>query len=512
MNIESLKGPKASKQYKDINFFRKGGMGEIYTAIDSDNNFDKAIKIIPIENDNEYNLLISEFELSITLKHKNIVPTEYFDEFEIKGVKYIYCVMPFNKLGSLRDFLNKQTSIIDLEKSINFMLDLANGLVEAHKIIIHRDLKPENILLDQSQNLQICDFGLAKLVDAKTRTQTFKGFGTLPYMAPECWMFDSNTSNMDIYSLGIIFYEILTLQQPFSENTEREYRDKHLYELLPNISNIRVGLPVRLIEMIAKMTNKRPLSRYSSMSEIKKILEDLTVKIEEEDKSKIDSLLHKANQTISATQKKELELQKEKEKIDSELKFLEFSINTLFDKFNSRISKLNKSLERAKILVSRNSNQMTISFIDKSFIISFYPSSNIKETIKKGKEASLQFQKRQYGFIIQSPQAPHLEKDNIVLIGQIVLGKNNYPVESLGYNLLLRKVSQEDLYGEWWVVWFEDSGLSQKRPLNLHYAIGIPEFYQEYEFGRGRVTHIRNMYTKTLEAEEIDTMIERILE
>lgn len=511
MNIKTLKGPKNDNQYTEIDFFRKGGMGEIYTAKDTINNTKKAIKVVPIENDEEYKLLVSEFEVATSLNHKNIISTEYFNEFNSKNVKYIYCVMPFNSNGSLRDFLLSKNEIIDLKDSINLMIDLANGLETAHKKVVHRDLKPENILLDQNGNLQICDFGLAKLIDVKTRTKSFKGFGTLPYMAPECWMFDSNTQAMDIYSLGIIFYEILTLQKPYTGKTEQEFRDKHLYEPLPNISNVRVDLPVRLIEMISKMTNKRPSDRYSSMSDISNILEQLTEKLEEKSESKIDSLLHKANQKISATQKKDLERLKEKEKIDSELKFLEFSTNSLFDKFNNRVNELNENLERTKIQVSRNSSQMTISFMGKSFTISFYPSSNIQQNIKNQKEASLQYQKKQHGFIMQAPQATHLEKDNVVLIGQMVLARNSSPMENMGYNLLLRKANQEDLYGEWWVVWFEDSGLSRNRPLNLHYAIGLPEFYQEYEFGRMRVMHIRNMHMNTLEAEGVDQMLEKIL-
>ena len=133
MNIEFLKGLKSDNQYQKIDFFKKGGMGEIYTATDTDIKSKKAIKIVPIENDEEYKLLISEFEVSSSLNHKNIVPTEYFGEFENKGVRYIYCVMPFNKKGSLREFLKAQLNLIDLNKSINLLIDLANGLENAHK-------------------------------------------------------------------------------------------------------------------------------------------------------------------------------------------------------------------------------------------------------------------------------------------------------------------------------------------------------------------------------------------
>src|SRR5690606_33618829 len=211
--------------------------------------------------------------------------------------------------------------------------------------------------------------------------------------------------------------------------------------------------------------NKRPQERYSSMSEVANILEKLTENLEENSESKIDSLLHKANLKISATQKKDLERQKEKEKIDSELKFLEYSTNSLFDKFSNRVNELNESLERTKIQISKNSSQMTISFMGKSFTISFYPSSNIQQRLKNYKGDSLEY-KRRNGFFMQAPQLSHLERDNVVLIGQMVLNRGSAPVENLGYNLLLRKANPEDLYGEWWVVWFEDSGLSGKYPLN----------------------------------------------
>lgn len=77
---------------------------------------------------------------------------------------------------------------------------------------------------------------------------------------------------------------------------------------------------------------------------------------------------------------------------------------------------------------------------------------------------------------------------------------------------MLRKANENDLYGEWWLVWFNDSALLNKHPLDEHYAIGIPEFYQEYEFGRGRVTHVRTMGLNTLEGEGVDRLIEKILE
>ena len=511
MNIKALKGETTDRQYQKIQFFRKGGMGEIYSAIDTVSGIKKAIKIVPIENDDELALLKSEFEIAKELKHENIIDTEFIDEFIHSGVKYIYCVMPFYDKGSLRELLNKQSEKLSLSESLKLMIDLAEGLAYAHKKVIHRDLKPENILLDSNSTLRICDFGLAKLIDVKTRTRTFKGSGTLPYMAPECWVYDSNTPLMDIYSLGIIFYEILTLEMPFIGRSENEFRDKHLYESLPNISNKRVDVPIRLVELINKMTNKRQIERYSSMDEVVNILKAISQKAEEKKDSNINTLLNKANQKITATKQAELKRKQEQELIDSNLKFLDFSKKQIFEKFNQRIQELNQDLEREKLRINGNFNDFTVSFLTKSFSVSYFSNADIPNMLKKRKEEILQHQQRQYGMVMMSPQPTFIEKDNVVLIGKAVLfSKGSYNLEPWGYNLVLRRANQQDLYGEWWVVWFSDSALSGGR--NNHYALDIPAFYQEYEFGRGNVMHVRTMELKMFEFEGVDILIEKILE
>jgi hypothetical protein len=132
--------------------------------------------------------------------------------------------------------------------------------------------------------------------------------------------------------------------------------------------------------------------------------------------------------------------------------------------------------------------------------------------ITKRKEAMIQKQIQQYRFVMFSPPPMHIEKDNIVLIGQMNLNGQSYRSETWGYNIILRKTDKEDLYGEWWVVWFDDSPLISKHPLSNHYAIGIPDFYDEYEFGRSNAIHVRTMGMNTLKSEGIDKLIDKILE
>lgn len=89
MNIESLPGKILQNQYLEIDFFKRGGMGEIYKCVDSINNEIRALKLISVENDEEYSLLKSEFEITYSLSHKNVVGIEYFNEIVLKGVKYL---------------------------------------------------------------------------------------------------------------------------------------------------------------------------------------------------------------------------------------------------------------------------------------------------------------------------------------------------------------------------------------------------------------------------------------
>jgi eukaryotic-like serine/threonine-protein kinase len=513
MTLDYFKGTKSDNQYQNIDFYRKGGMGEVYSAIDIISNQKKAIKLIPIGNKEEYDLLKTEFDISVSLKHKNIVNSDYYGEWKYKGTQYLYCVMDFYENGNFRDFLNSQSQEISPSIALKFMLDIAQGIEYAHTKVIHRDLKPENILLDDKQNLLICDFGLAKLIDAKTRTRTFKGSGTLPYMSPECWMLDSNTTLMDIYSMGILYFEILALRMPFTGKSELEFRDKHLYEQLPDLSIIRMDLPFRLTEMIYKMTNKRPSERYGSASDIVHIIMELSQDIDYKKESKLDSLLQKANQKISTTQQQELERHKQQDLIDTKQKFIDYSINTLFDLFIKRTKELNQSLERSKIQTSIKNNQLTVRFMEKSFSVLFYPSSDIQATVERRKNSIIEGQQKKYGFAIHEPEPSFLEIDNVILIGQVAIDNFSYNAEVWGYNLLLKKSGPDDLYGEWWVVWFDDSAISRKHhPLDYHYAIGIPEFYQEYEFGRGRVIHTRTMGINTLKVEGVDKIMEKLFE
>ena len=144
--------------------------------------------------------------------------------------------------------------------------------------------------------------------------------------------------------------------------------------------------------------------------------------------------------------------------------------------------------------------------------ISFYPSSDIQATIERRKNRILENQEEKYGFVINEVESSFIEKDNVIFIGQVTADPFSNNVQVWGYNLLLRKSGPEDLYGEWWVVWFDDSAFARRYPHEYHYPLGVPEFYQEYEFGRGHVMHTRTMGINTLSNEGLDKIMEKLFE
>lgn len=418
--------------------------------------------------------------------------------------------MNFHKEGNFREYLNKQSKFIEFSSCIKFMKDVTNGLIYSHDTVIHRDLKPENLLFNEEGDLMITDFGLAKLVDSKTRSKSFKGSGTLPYMAPECWVLDTNSISMDIYSLGILFYEILTLEQPFKGTNEAEYKGLHLFEPIGKVTDIRPDLPVRINDLISKMTSKRSQNRYHSLKEVLNILNDF--EIFKPHDSNLDSIILKVNNKLSILERKELEEKKLKEEREKNLLFFDYSKKEFFKEVINRVQEINSNLERSQISFKQNSNELFISFFNKSFRVFFFDPEDIKRTINKGKEEFKQFQKEKFGYFGGNQAPTYIEKENIILIGAATIISNYYPNKPWGFNLVLKKSNAEDLYGEWWVVWFDDNPIFRHDEIGIHYPLGLPTFYQEYEYGRSGAMHVRNMTITEFNTNCIDELVSKIIE
>jgi serine/threonine protein kinase len=152
-------------------------------------------------------------------------------------------------------------------------LQIAEGMRAVNTKVVHRDLKPDNVLIDErTKQLKITDFGLAKLVDAATRSETFKGWGTRPYQAPEAFEHGPNTIAMDIYAAGVTFFELATLTWPVQpkpgDHSALAWRNAHLLMAPTSLRLLRPDMPNELVQLITLMLQKDPSRRPASWDNV----------------------------------------------------------------------------------------------------------------------------------------------------------------------------------------------------------------------------------------------------
>jgi serine/threonine protein kinase len=477
MTIPEITNVDGTK-YSHFVFYKKGGMGEIYKGITIKNKEEVVLKLIAIDDPSDEELLMRELDVSSALSHPNIVKTLLTGKIKIEGINNLFILQNYYPVGNLKTFLKKD---IPLEKCIAMMLDILSGMKEVHKHIIHRDLKPENILVGNDGKLLITDFGLARYINEKTRTKSFKGAGTIPYMAPECWTGETNTIAMDIYSLGILFFEILTGVLPYNATTESDWKDCHLFTLLPDISTYRNDITVKLKQIILKMTNKKILDRYKSVDEIISAIND-SIKLNDDELRDVDRLAALGSFALQQKNAAELKRAQENEHTKNYVKSLNYNITNLFNNFIEYANAVNVSFETEKIVISEQkysdnttNRKLTLTFNGKSIYIQFTNYDRIEKYEQNIRKQSIDIQKQRYGMILQSPKDSFLKTNGLVLVGlaetAFKIGKTEY-----GYNLLL-KMQKENPYGEWYIMSFKENII----PPEPSFAISLSSFFTEYE-------------------------------
>jgi len=262
-------------QYRIAELIGKGGMGEVYRAEDTLLKLPVAIKRISpdLRNDPVYRrLFLTEAKRAQPLNDKRIARINH--AFEESGE--LFLVMEYVEGGSLRTWLKSRCSLDDF---MDIALQCAAGLLAAHESdVIHGDIKPENIMLTSNREVKICDFGLARrgASSATTAPQTHEfGFrGTCAYSAPEVLRRREVSKASDIFSLGIVFYELLTGVHPFKQETAEGTVAQIISAEMPSLSAKRPDIPDTIAEIIAKMLRKEPIQRYSSLNEVVVALEE----------------------------------------------------------------------------------------------------------------------------------------------------------------------------------------------------------------------------------------------
>ena len=315
-----MKGQKISDRYQIIKSIGEGGMANVYLAYDTILDRNVAVKVLrgDLATDEKFVRRFQREALSASsLSNPNIV--EVYDVGEDNGEYYI--VMEYVEGKHLKNLLKKRGKLT-VPEVIDIVLQITNGLSVAHdSYIIHRDIKPQNILILDNGLVKITDFGIAVAMNATQLTQTNSVMGSVHYLPPEQASGKGATLQSDIYSIGILMYELLTGKLPFKGDNAVEIALKHLKEPMPSIRDEMPEIPQSVENIILKATAKNPKNRYADAREmhedLKTCLDDsrknelkITFKYPEHDYD--DTKLLK---TVKETQKKDKK--KEIENIES---------------------------------------------------------------------------------------------------------------------------------------------------------------------------------------------------
>ena len=250
-----------------------GGMGAVYKAHDLE--VDRTVGLKVIRPDLAGNPAIlarfkQELVLARQVTHRNII--RIYDLNEADGVKFI--TMEFIEGEDLRTILTREGKLPPKE-AVNIMRQSCSGLQAAHaEGVIHRDLKPSNIMRDGSGRVVIMDFGLAKTVQSDGMTQTGMMIGTMEYMSPEQAMGSELDARSDLFTMGLIFYELLTGNIPFRAESAIASLVKRTQERAVPLSDVDPTIPPALSLIAAKCLERDPKARYNTVQEV---IDDLDI-------------------------------------------------------------------------------------------------------------------------------------------------------------------------------------------------------------------------------------------
>ena len=258
---------KIISHYKILEKIGGGGMGVVYKAEDTRLKRTVALKFLPPEltrDEEAKKRFIHEAEAASSLEHANICNIHEIGETD-NGQMFI--VMSSYEGETLKKKIEKGP--LKLKEALSIIIQIAEGLAKVHeKDIIHRDIKPANIFITNDGVVKILDFGLAKMSGQTQLTQLGSTVGTAAYMSPEQVQGVKIDKRTDIWSLGIVFYEMLTGELPFKGDYEQAVIFSVLNEEPEFLSKIRTDVPRQIEEIINKSLSKNPGKRFSNVTEI----------------------------------------------------------------------------------------------------------------------------------------------------------------------------------------------------------------------------------------------------
>jgi DNA-binding response OmpR family regulator/predicted Ser/Thr protein kinase len=261
-----LLGEKIGR-FQVLELLGHGAMASVYHALDTEKQEDVALKIPDtrfVEKEDFINRFIREARAMALLQHHGIVGIQGIEQHE----RIPLLVMEYVEGESLEQILAKK-SRLGLDEAVEYMLQICDAVAYAHEQgVIHRDLKPSNLLINETGRLLIADFGISKIISTNAREETLTFVGTPIYMSPEQCGEGVLDSRTDLYSLGVIFYEMLLGKPPFCGGTPAEIIKGHLLETPKFPKEAGSTLHPKIVKIIRKLLAKNPQNRYGGAREL----------------------------------------------------------------------------------------------------------------------------------------------------------------------------------------------------------------------------------------------------
>jgi serine/threonine protein kinase len=259
--------------YKIIDKIGEGGMGAVFLGVDTMLEREVAIKMLRPELARQPNIVERFRTEAVTLaklNHPNIATLYNF----LRQGDDFFMVMEFVR-GETLDSLIRRVGAIGCERAVQLFCLALEGIDHAHKLgIVHRDIKPANIMLTNAGSIKVMDFGIARVLGSSRMTKTGHLIGTVEYMSPEQVRGEETDARADIYSLGILLYEMLTGRAPFTSTSEYELMRSHVETAPPPPRNLAPNIPLPIEQAIMRSLAKMPQMRYQTAGEFRRVLLD----------------------------------------------------------------------------------------------------------------------------------------------------------------------------------------------------------------------------------------------
>ena len=282
--MSDLSGEVIDGRYQLTRIVASGGMATIYAALDLRLDRQVAVKVMHphLAQDEQFvSRFIREAKAAASLSHPNIVAV--LDQgWNQGGTPCVFIVMELIEGATLRDYLHEQGAL-PVERALQLITPVASALAAAHRLgIVHRDIKPENILVSKEGRIKIADFGLARgaLLGSTMTAESSVILGSVSYLSPEQVQRGVSDARSDVYSLGIVLFELLTGQKPYQGEDPVQIAIRHVNDRVPAPSTLNPNISPEVDELVLKATNIDPDKRPKDAGELQELLRALSEKLD----------------------------------------------------------------------------------------------------------------------------------------------------------------------------------------------------------------------------------------